>query len=108
MKINIRYYGLASQIPFCVLALNSLLNTEPPQIKTEAAHRWLHKSRFMTERRREINKKLSREWKVGKEEFTSSLVYLYFSRAAISGIGVLAVPLDLLCCTCYFVVFLSQ
>jgi len=34
--------------------------------------------------------------------------YLYFSRAAISGISVLAVPLDLFCCTCYFVVFLSQ
>ena len=34
--------------------------------------------------------------------------YLYLSRAAISGISVLAVPLDLFCCTCYFVVFLSQ
>jgi len=31
-----------------------------------------------------------------------------FSRAAISCISVLAVPLDFLCCTCYFVVFLSQ
>jgi len=30
---------------------------------------------------------------------------MYFSRAAISGVSVLAVPLDLFCCTCYSVVF---
>jgi len=41
-------------------------------------------------------------------EVCYGLFYLYFSRAAISGISVLAVLLDLFCCTCYFVVFLSQ
>jgi len=41
-------------------------------------------------------------------EVCYGLIYLYFSRADISGISVLAVPLDLFCCTCHFVVFLSQ
>ena len=36
------------------------------------------------------------------------IVSLVLSRAAISGISVLAVPLDLFCCTCYSVMFLSQ
>ena len=40
--------------------------------------------------------------------FCICIWYWYFSRAAVSGISVLVVPLDLFCCTCYFVVFLSQ
>jgi len=36
------------------------------------------------------------------------VLFVLFYRAAISGISVLAVPLDLFCCTCYFIVFLSQ
>jgi len=37
----------------------------------------------------------------------TEIFLLYFSRAAISGISVLAV-LALFCCTCYCVVFLSK
>jgi len=41
------------------------------------------------------------------EVYYRLVLFVLFS-VAISGISVLAVPLDLFCCTCYSVVFLSQ